>query len=158
MSGKVRESVASRFMKKVWPEPNSGCWLWDASTGPKGYGQFRMIDGTVKRAHRLSYEWHVGPIPTGMCVCHKCDVPTCVNPDHLFLGAQAENMADMRRKGRGSKWPGKRGEASSSSKLTEHEVQKIRSSKLKGIELAKMFGVSTTNISAIKSRKIWRHI
>lgn len=82
------------------PEPNSGCWLWEL-------GQARFDgNGVVKHnrrqriAHRVSYEIFHGPIPAGMFVCHKCDTPLCVNPDHLFLGTPKDNVDDMLRKGR----------------------------------------------------------
>lgn len=85
---------------KVEPEPNSGCWLWAASLRPvSGYGQLR-IGASVKFAHRVSYALHRGPIPAGLFVCHHCDTPSCVNPDHLFLGTAKDNAQDSLRKGR----------------------------------------------------------
>ena len=93
-------SVLDRFKGKVIPEPNSGCWLWLGSTDGRGYGKMRVGD-KLKRAHRIGYELFVGPIPQGMDACHTCDVTSCVNPDHLFLGTAADNMRDCVAKGRG---------------------------------------------------------
>lgn len=94
-----------RFMSFVHMEPNTGCWLWCGSLNNKGYGQFGIgseFNGTAKLtyAHRFAWEMSFGKIPNGMCVLHKCDVPACANPAHLFLGTQAENMIDMHSKGR----------------------------------------------------------
>lgn len=80
--------------------PIAGCWLWTSSLGRKGYGLVQ--DGRKPRsAHRRAYIYSHGPIPDGLFVLHRCDVPCCINPHHLFLGTQADNMADMRAKGRG---------------------------------------------------------
>lgn len=89
-----------RFFDKVTYEPNSGCWLWTAcaETGA-GYGMFAGFPGD-KRTHRISYRLHHGEIPPGLLVCHRCDVRTCVNPEHLFLGTHKDNMQDCSRKGR----------------------------------------------------------
>lgn len=89
-----------RFWDKV--VKTESCWLWDASVDRKGYGKINH-NGKPKSAHRLSYEIAYGPIPEGMFVCHKCDNPPCVRPDHLFIGTNKDNMADMKSKGRGRK-------------------------------------------------------
>lgn len=96
------QALRNRFDSRHEPVPECGCWIWTGSTnGGKsdGYGKL-SVAGKYKSAHRLSYELHRGPIPAGRFVCHRCDTPRCVNPDHLFLGDNAENMRDCFRKGR----------------------------------------------------------
>lgn len=95
-------SDVARFMRFVLPEPNSGCWLYDGAASPSGYGSFQYggREGVAVSAHRFSFELHNGPIPAGAHVLHRCDVPCCVNPAHLFLGDQLSNMRDMAEKGR----------------------------------------------------------
>ena len=93
------KTLIERFEAKISPEPMSGCWLWTASTDGGGYGHIR-INKQLLKAPRVSYELFKGIIPPGLCVCHKCDTPACVNPDHLFLGTQKANAIDKVRKGR----------------------------------------------------------
>lgn len=91
--------VRERFNNAYMPVTESGCWIWMLSLNADGYGSL-CIDKMFKRAHRLSWELHKGEIPIGMSVLHKCDIPACVNPDHLFLGTQSDNMKDMYAKER----------------------------------------------------------
>jgi hypothetical protein len=99
INGRVHKRIApaARFWAKV--AKGDGCWLWTASVFENGYGLFHCDERNVK-AHRFAYELCVGPIPEGLEVRHRCDVPRCVNPDHLEVGTHAENMADMVRRGR----------------------------------------------------------
>ena len=149
--------LMNRFMYKVHEEPNSGCWLWGGGLNEFGYGQFRFSGYTTK-AHRVSYQLFKGP-PGGKYVLHTCDNPACVNPDHLWLGTQKDNMADMARKGR---WDCNgtrrllRGVAHPSAKLTKVQVEQIRKDPASQRKLAKKYGVSQYCIWAIKSGKTWK--
>ena len=148
-------TIEERFDAKWEPVTESGCWVWTASLHRVGYGQIRH-DERILRAHRVSYELHIGPIPAGMHVLHKCDNRSCVNPDHLFLGTNDDNVADMVTKGRQSK-----GEKNGKARLTEDNVREIRrrlAAGEKNKDLSVEFGVSTPSISKIAKRKTWRHV
>lgn len=99
--GRYVTEVLPRFESKFIPVTESGCWLWLRRTSPAGYGHFGRKHGSCQ-AHRVAWELYKGPIPDGMNVCHVCDVRCCVNPDHLFLGTQQDNMRDCWNKGRSS--------------------------------------------------------
>lgn len=138
------------FESRVIPEPNSGCWLWVGGHDQDGYGH---MTGNVK-AHRHSYELHVGPIPQGMLVCHKCDTRCCVNPEHLFLGSGKDNTADIVRKGRGVC-----GRKHWKSVLTESDVIAIRSDTTSThAALARVFRVTAEMISLVRSGRAWKHV
>ena len=145
--------MLERFMARVEPDLNSGCWLWAGATGPNGYGAFSDDTGTV-RAHRASWALHRGAIPAGRVVCHKCDVRLCVNPDHLWLGSQKENMTDARDKGRLAP---QSGEQNNKARLTSEDVEAIRA--MRGVVpqrvIAERFGVSRDHIKKIHQGKYW---
>lgn len=106
-TGAPAGAVPVRFMQYVYMEPMSGCWLWTGSIAQHGYGVFG-IKGHSQRAHRVSWAMHRGKIPDGLYVCHRCDVPSCVNPAHLFLGTQRDNIHDCIKKGRARHAGGRR--------------------------------------------------
>lgn len=148
-------SLSERFWEKVDKRGSDDCWEWTAYRNPRGYGYFHR-NGHPVPAHRLSYELCNGPIPEGMFVCHKCDNPPCVNPNHLWLGTNADNTNDRNRKGRNPV-----GGHHHAAKLTESQVIEIRqraSSGEKQYELAREFKVARSLISLIVNRKLWAHI
>jgi hypothetical protein len=145
-------SQQERFESKYIPEPNSGCWLWMASCRPNGYGQFvkdgrRRPKRKVDYAHRVSWELFCGEIPKGLQVLHKCDVPCCVNPDHLFLGTQIQNMQDCLSKGRLPR---------RISKISDDDFREIASSTESLAVLAERYGVTKTHICAIRKGRAKR--
>jgi hypothetical protein len=114
------------FWAKVHPDALSGCWLWHGAIAHKGYGSCRR-SGRGIGAHRVAYELVFGPIPHGMLVCHRCDVPPCVNPLHLFLGTVADNSHDMVLKGRGKPMPGSESPLAKLSSHVEEVLSRVAS-------------------------------
>ena len=160
-------NIAERFWSKVdkeGPVPSEcadlgPCWMWTASRLGK-YGGF-SVGKRMMASHRVVYELTIGPIPDGaghhgVCVLHRCDVPLCVNPGHLFLGTNKKNNDDKMRKGREA-----RGERSGMSKLTESDVRAIRFQRaLTGMSqqnLAEIYGVHKTTIAYVCGRG-WAHV
>lgn len=147
-----RLSLKERIELHSIPEPNSGCWLWTGAGGR--YGQL-LVDRRPRPAHRLSWQVFRGPIPQGVLVLHHCDVPFCVNPDHLFLGDQTDNMRDCDRKGRRAF---ARGELVNTVKLAVADVVAIRASHESGVLLATRYRVSPSTIWDIRHGRSWRHL
>lgn len=149
-----RTPAAERFEDKYVPEPNSGCWLWTGYISNNGYGRFGAAeDGRISAAHRFSYQHFCEEIPAGLVVLHSCDTPSCVNPDHLSVGTQPQNLQQMRDRGRHS-----RGASHPGAKLTDDLVREIRASGETGRALARRLGVSEGVISQVKSRQKWGHV
>ena len=144
----------ARLHKLSIPVTESGCWLWTANTGRDGYGKIKVNKHTV-RAHRFSWEVHCGPIPNGLQVLHRCDVPCCVNPDHLFLGTNIDNVSDCVKKDRHA-----RGNRNGSAILTDDDITAIRKigRTVPQRVIAKQFGVNRGHISKILSMKLWKEI
>ena len=180
-SGEARqlmdERASKRFWEKVDRSAGSGCWHWLAAQDRCGYGKFYIgTDGDGKDvmgyAHRVVWELVYGAIPEGAEVLHRCDNPLCVNPRHLFLGTQKDNVRDMIEKGRENFGPGRmeierhpeyraRGEHHPRAKLTEDAVREIRREVARGVrqcEVVKRFRVGHSTISDIVRRKTWRYL
>lgn len=125
------------------------CWEFDRTRDSLGYGVLGYR-GEPKKSHRAAYEVWVGPIPEGLCVCHRCDNPPCINPAHLFLGTRADNNKDRTAKGRAA-----RGMRNSQCKLTESEVRAIRSDPRSHRAIAASGDVGRNAVANIKSGKTW---
>ena len=149
------QATADSFLARLVFDHSTRCWLWTGAKKDTGYGAMK-IKGVLVIAHRMAYELFCGPIPSGMFVCHKCDVRSCCNPVHLFLGTNADNMQDKKQKGRAHRL---RGEANARSKLTNQDIDEIRRRHSEGkessSELAREFEVSTAHIRKIVSYKRW---
>lgn len=130
----------------------SGCWIWMLSTVRGGYGKV-SIDGKSHTAHRAIWEKKNGPVPSGLILCHRCDTPSCVNPDHLFVGTHSDNSLDMVTKNRAAK-----GEKIGNSKLTSDVVGKIRSMTGTYKSIGEAFGISESAVWYVRNNVTWRHI
>jgi hypothetical protein len=150
--------VEERFDRQVMPEPNTGCWFWTGSISTRGYGKC-YYNGHHDLAHRVSWQIHRGSIGDGLFVCHTCDEPSCVNPDHLFLGAPKDNTQDMMAKGRNSgRFKDKKGSQHPLAKLTEEAVRAARSSDLSNGALARKYGVHVATLRNARIGLTWKHV
>jgi hypothetical protein len=145
-------SEEDHFLRCCVPEPMSGCWLWVNRTDKVGYGKFQR-NGTQRLAHRVSWGLFRGEIPEGMWILHRCDNPSCVNPDHLFLGTVQDNHDDMRAKGRGIF-----GTRHKLNKLTEDQVREIFNGTSSLPKTAALYGVHMALVWRIRKGIIWKHI
>lgn len=150
------QRLIDRFNAK-YQKDESGCWIWTASCAGKGYGQIKL-PGTRRQiyAHRLSYLIHKGELPDAKHICHTCDNPKCVNPDHLFVGTSQDNHDDMKAKGRHTY-----GEKSATVKSTTKEVLQMKAMIKAGVpqtKIAALFGLHQTTISKINRAERWKHL
>lgn len=153
----IASSLKERFWRRV--VKRRGCWAW-LGCKSEGYGQIDDGDHRMIGAHVVSYRLNVGPVPVGQFVLHACDTPECTRPSHLFVGTQADNMADKARKGRA--WRPK-GEAHPGAKLTDVDVRSIRADVAGGARgvltrVARERGLSVSVVSAIARRTAWGHV
>ena len=154
---KPMQITKERIEAKVERIPEAGCWIWMGSSQVRGYGEI-ISNNRKYLAHRASYEAFVGQIPKGMYVCHACDNVACVNPNHLFLGTQKQNLQDMKTKGRST-----RGEKNAMSKLTENDVRIIKKffftkEDVADKEIAKLYNVCRQTINSIRNGRKWNHV
>jgi hypothetical protein len=152
---RTKDLTKERIESKVEKITESGCWIWMGSTQVRGYGEL-ICNKRKFLAHRASYQAFIGPIPKGLYVCHACDNVYCVNPSHLFLGTQKQNLEDMARKKRSTL-----GSKNARAKLNEDHVKAIKHLLVRGwtcAAIARLVGVSSSCISSIKQNKRWIHV
>lgn len=151
-------SEIDHFMRRVEFNTVTGCWLWSAGQKGGGYGvaQYRKASHL---AHRVSWLLHGNNLPSGGLVCHRCDTPACVNPAHLFVGNQSDNMADMRAKGRASR---KFGERNGRAVLTDTKAREIIDllslNAFPATDIARSYGVGNSTVSRLKRGQSFQHI
>lgn len=162
----TKQPTEDRFWSKV--DKSGACWEWTRANNGGGYGKFPVSTPTgwkMRYAHRVAYELTFGPIPDDICVLHRCDNPSCVNPAHLFLGTHGDNMQDMANKGRNyvhaRHHPQPCGEQSHRAKLKEIEVREIRALCASGLtqqEVGSRYGVSRSTVEDIVCGRTWRNV
>lgn len=153
-----RRTLFERFWDHVEKAGVNECWLWTGAINRLGYGTIGRGKGKHDRAHRVAYEIHYGPIPEGAHILHSCDVRRCVNPIHLRAGTHAENMREMRERGRQNPPSGER---NALAKLSAEQVLAIRARRAAGerqIALAREYGIDKSQVWNIVTRKVWKHI
>ena len=153
----------TRFYARTLLPNENGCMIWVGSKIVSGYGQlckYREKPRSIL-AHRFSYQLHHTDFNRKLCVLHRCDTPSCVAPEHLFLGTPMDNSNDKISKGRANNCNPRPGQENPASKLNDDDVREIKrllSDGAKGIPLAKKFGVTRQTISAIKHNRRWSHV
>ena len=157
----MAEHIVERFWKYTSRAGEDECWLWKGFRDKDGYGALTLMRKCGKwawrpvRAHRISWEIHAGPIPSGMCVLHHCDVRECVNPKHLYVGTNRDNQDDVIARNR------RKGERQSNHKLTNADVAWLRSveptwanARIMAVKLR----ITPENASMVMLRKTWKHL
>ena len=155
MAGKILPLTIDRIEAKSHIVAESGCWVWMGGLTVAGYPQIESA-GKKHYAHRVSYELHHGVSAEGMLVCHRCDNPSCVNPNHLFLGTPKDNQNDMAVKRRSTY-----GQKNAQAKLSEAEALRIKKMGTSGFsqqKIADAFGVSRSNVGLILRGERWAHL
>lgn len=163
ISARIRSSAERRLLASIDIDLRTGCWNWAKSKNKRGYGYIgvgsQKTEHKAKLAHRVSAWLFLNiDLDSALEVCHTCDTPSCVNPDHLFVGTHADNMRDMFAKGRRQ---AAKGERSGVAKVTGEQVKEIRRRLDEGeqqVPLAREYGIAQTQVSRIKRRESWRHI
>ena len=166
MGGPKKDSkgtLRERFERKYIPEPNSGCWLWIGALGGQTGRAMIGMDRKVVYASHVSWLLFKSDLPRlpGDQILHTCDMPSCVNPDHLWLGSQLDNVRDCKKKGRLKRGPGYTtiiGEQHYNAKLTEADVIEIRTGLLNYRDYAQKFGVSADYVHQIQRGRTWKHL
>jgi hypothetical protein len=147
-------SLIERFEQRYIPEPNSGCWLWLGGVNPSnGYGRFYTNGNVVVSAHKFSFTFFIGPVPDGLILRHRCDIKTCVNPDHIIPGTYQDNSDDAVER---NFVPS--GEKHGMSLLTSDEVIAIFRAPGTIAEIARQFNISRMHAQRIKEKKVWRRV
>jgi len=170
--------LIERLDRHVMPEPNSGCWIWLGAMQSGGYGSV-WFGNRTERVHRVSWIAHFGEIPERLCVCHRCDVRLCINPEHLFLGTLLENNQDRHVKGRDFIATNRAaalgilakarshvrvtpsGTINANARLREEDIPAIRAAFAEGVsthELARRYGVTQPTMWRVTSGKGWQHV
>jgi len=153
--GRPPVPLQERFWRKVFLASRDQCWLWNGAKDLDGYGFIKQKDGVQLRAHRVSYELHHGLVPPRLYVCHSCDNPSCVNPDHLFAGTPKDNAEDKARKGRSARLIGS---LNPMARLAVVDVCAIRSDGRHREIIAAEYGVSVSHVRDIKTGRRWGHL
>jgi hypothetical protein len=154
--GRQPRPLADRFWEKVYQRGPDECWPFLGSIDGRGYGSIGADGGKpLRRAHRVAYELVIGHIPPGMVVCHTCDHRECVNPRHLFVGTQRDNVLDMIRKGRRHSSAGERNPCV---KLHADQVLAIRHDSRPAREILVAFGIAASTLYSIRNHETWRHL
>ena len=156
----LNQNLIDLFWSKVDKRTEDECWEWTSCKNSKGYGRFgpARTRGLSGMSHRVSYLIKYGTIPLGWLVCHRCDNPGCVNPQHLFLGTPQDNTDDMKKKGRMNRNRRLFGELHSGAKLTTPDIISIRADNRSLAIVGRSYGISKTHVRDIKLKKSWSHI